>query len=180
MAVVVELLEGILNQVPLTGEGVAAEFAAQEWTAGGRPKNGFEMSWHKQDVAGWVHPYNGGIRVEFTVWMRDTDEDTGYFDDLDSVYEEGERFLAAFLPEIESSTLAAHLTRDGEYGGGRGRVHRVQEVGPGRPDAVRRCHPGGHGRPCPGHRRAGTADARPLGDTAEQDSETPLNKMRTT
>ncbi|WP_046495964.1 hypothetical protein [Streptomyces odonnellii] len=110
MAVVVDLLEGIRNRVPLTGESVAAEFAAQGWEAGGRPRNGFEASWDKDDVGGWIHPYNGGVRVKFTVWMRDTDEDTGYFEDLDAVYEEGERALAAFLPEIESSSLAAHLT----------------------------------------------------------------------
>lgn len=63
MAVVVELLEGILNQVPLTGEGVAAECAAQGWKAGGRPKNGFEMPWDKRDVAGWDQ-CNEGNRVE--------------------------------------------------------------------------------------------------------------------
>ncbi|MFD7897247.1 RHS repeat-associated core domain-containing protein [Streptomyces sp. NPDC059743] len=108
--VVVELLEGIRNRVPLTGESVAAEFAAQGWQAGGRPKNGFETSWDKDGVGGWVHPYNGGVRVEFTVWIRDADEDTGYFEDLDAVYEEGEQALAAVLPGIESSALAAHLT----------------------------------------------------------------------
>ncbi|MEV4333352.1 hypothetical protein AB0K02_22880 [Streptomyces sp. NPDC049597] len=33
-----------------------------------------------------------------------------YFDDLEAVYEEGEQALAAFLPEIEQSPLAGHLT----------------------------------------------------------------------
>ncbi|MFD4370084.1 hypothetical protein [Streptomyces sp. NPDC058486] len=33
----------------------------------------------------------------------------GYFDDLDSVYEEGERALADFVPEIERSPLAGDL-----------------------------------------------------------------------
>ncbi|WP_031507938.1 hypothetical protein [Streptomyces megasporus] len=109
MAEVVELLEGIRSLSPLTGEGVAAQFEAQGWEAEGRPKNGFETSWRKNGILGWIHLYSGGIRVEFTVWMRDVDEDTGYFEDLEAVYAEGERVLADFLPEIESSALSAHL-----------------------------------------------------------------------
>ncbi|NBM17654.1 hypothetical protein [Streptomyces sp. GC420] len=109
MAAVAEILESVRRLVPLTGEGVAAEFAAQGWEAGGRPRNGFETSWAKDDVRGWIHPYRGGVRVEFTVWLRDVDEETGCFEDLEAVYGEGERALTGFLPEIESSALAAHL-----------------------------------------------------------------------
>ncbi|WP_323137273.1 hypothetical protein [Streptomyces sp. NBC_01619] len=38
----------------------------------------------------------------------DVDE-SGYFDDLDAVYEQGERVLAEFLLEIEESLLACNL-----------------------------------------------------------------------
>ncbi|MFD5269444.1 hypothetical protein [Streptomyces sp. NPDC058335] len=64
------------------------------------------------DTQGWIQKFRGGIvRVSFAVWIRDVDE-SGYFDDLDAVYEQGEQELARFLPEIESS-------RDGR---GRGRA----------------------------------------------------------
>lgn len=106
----VELLEGVRKLGTLTGESVAAEFEGQGWEAAGRPKNGFETSWRKNGVLGWIHRYSGGFRVEFTVWMRDVDEDTGYFEDLEAVYAEGEQVLARFLPEIESSVFSAHLT----------------------------------------------------------------------
>ncbi|MER5771891.1 hypothetical protein [Streptomyces sp. NPDC001985] len=109
MAAVVELLESIRGIVPLTGEGVSAQFGAQGWMPEGRPKNGFETSWNKDGIGGWVHPYDGGVRVEFTVWMRDADDATGYFEDLETVYEEGEEALSAFLPEILSSSLADGL-----------------------------------------------------------------------
>jgi hypothetical protein len=35
------------------------------------------------------------VRVPFAVWIRDVDESC-YVDDLDAVYEQGERVLAAF------------------------------------------------------------------------------------
>ncbi|GAA2411054.1 hypothetical protein GCM10010420_44890 [Streptomyces glaucosporus] len=110
MAAAVGVLEGIRALTPLTGEGVAAQFGARGWEAGGRPKGGFETSWSKSGVIGWFHRYSGGVRVEFTVWMRDVDEDTGYFEDLEAVYAEGEQALAGFLPQIESSALSAHLS----------------------------------------------------------------------
>ncbi|MFF8955073.1 hypothetical protein [Streptomyces sp. NPDC014894] len=110
MAAVVELLKSVRNIVPLTGEGVSAHFAAQGWMPEGRPKNGFETSWDKDGIGGWVHPHDGGVRVEFTVWMRNADDDgTGYFEDAEAVYEEGEQALSAFLPEILSSSLADGL-----------------------------------------------------------------------
>ncbi|MEU8653716.1 hypothetical protein [Streptomyces sp. NPDC048737] len=40
-----------------------------------------------------------------------TSTKSGYFDDLDAVYEQGEQELAAFLPEIENSPLAGHLAQ---------------------------------------------------------------------
>ncbi|MET9430109.1 hypothetical protein [Streptomyces sp. NPDC003036] len=98
----VRMLEAIRQLTPLTREGVAALFAAQGWDGSG-------ASWDKDGTGGWVHPYNGGVRVEFTLWMREPDEDTGYFDDVEAAYAAGERALAAFLPRLESSALARHL-----------------------------------------------------------------------
>ncbi|GAA0927194.1 hypothetical protein [Streptomyces thermoalcalitolerans] len=48
------------------------------------------------------------VRVSFAVWIRDVDE-SGCFDDLDAVYEQGEQALATLLLEIEHSPLAGHL-----------------------------------------------------------------------
>jgi hypothetical protein len=102
------MLEELRGLVPLTPEGAAARFTAQEWTPRGKPR-GVETSWHKDGVRGWTQAFsNGAVRVSFAVWIRDVDE-SGYFDDLDSVYEEGERVLAGLLPEIEQSPLADHL-----------------------------------------------------------------------
>lgn len=109
MAAVIAMLEELRDIAPLTAEGAAARFAAQEWTPGGRPRDGVEASWDKDGVGGWIQTFGGGVVcVSFYVWIRDVDE-SGYFDDLDAVYEQGEQALARFLPEIEESPLAGHL-----------------------------------------------------------------------
>ncbi|MER5617721.1 hypothetical protein [Streptomyces sp. NPDC002215] len=75
----------------------------------GRPRNGLETSWDKDDVGGWIQAStSGAVSVKFYVWICDVDE-SGYFDDVDAVYEEGRQALACFLPEIEESSLARHL-----------------------------------------------------------------------
>ena len=66
-----------------------------------------ETSWDKGSVGGWIRTFGGGaVSVSFFVRIRDVDE-SGYFDDLDAVYAQGERALADFLPEIEESPLPA-------------------------------------------------------------------------
>ncbi|MET8828026.1 hypothetical protein ABZX40_21510 [Streptomyces sp. NPDC004610] len=110
MAAVNAMLEELRGVVPLTAAGGADRFAAQGWTPGGKPRDGVETSWRKDGVRGWIQTFrDGAVRVSFAVWIRDVD-DSGYFDDLDAVYDEGGQALAAFLPEIEGSPLAAHLT----------------------------------------------------------------------
>ncbi|MFD5271651.1 hypothetical protein [Streptomyces sp. NPDC058335] len=103
------MLEDLRDLVPLTVEGAAAKFAAQEWTPRGKLRDGVETSWRKDGIRGWTQKFrSGAVRVSFAVWMRDVDE-SGYFDDLDAVYEQGEQELARFLPEIDNSPLAGHL-----------------------------------------------------------------------
>ncbi|MGW5973559.1 hypothetical protein [Streptomyces sp. NPDC055186] len=103
------MLEELRDLDPLTAEGAAGKFAAQGWTPGVKPRDGVETSWRKDDIRGWIQKFrSGAVRVSFAVWIRDVDE-SGYFDDLDAVYEQGEQALAAFLPEIENSPLAGHL-----------------------------------------------------------------------
>ncbi|MFJ6061768.1 hypothetical protein ACIQHU_01890 [Streptomyces tendae] len=48
----------------------------------------------------------GAVRVPFAVWIRDVDESSSG-DDLDAVYEQGERALAVLLSEVEDSPLAS-------------------------------------------------------------------------
>lgn len=109
MAAVITLLEGLRSLVPLTAGGAAARFSAHGWTPGGKPRNGVETSWDKDGVSAWIQTFRDGVVcVSFAVWIRDVDA-SGYFDDLDAVYEQGERVLADFLPEIEESALAGHL-----------------------------------------------------------------------
>ncbi|MER5736504.1 MULTISPECIES: hypothetical protein [unclassified Streptomyces] len=113
MAAVIAMLEELRALAPLTAEGAAARFAAREWTPGGKLRDGVETSWDKDGVGAWIRTFSSGtVTVSFTVWIRDVDE-SGYFDDLEAVYEEGERALAAFLPEIEDSPLAGHLAEAG-------------------------------------------------------------------
>ncbi|MFJ6405458.1 hypothetical protein ACIQK9_08005 [Streptomyces hydrogenans] len=110
MAAVIAMLEELRALAPLTAEGAAARFSAQEWTPGGKPRDGVETSWDKDGVGAWIQTFSSGtVTVSFAVWIRDVDE-SGYFDDLDAVYEEAERVLDGFLPEIEGSPLAARLT----------------------------------------------------------------------
>ncbi|MFJ6614395.1 hypothetical protein ACIQPT_29405 [Streptomyces sp. NPDC091289] len=109
MAEVTAMLEELRDITPLTAEAAAARFLAQEWTPGGKIRDGVETSWDRGGVGGWIQtPGDGVVRVSFFVWIRDVDE-SGYFDDLDAVYEQGEQVLAVFLPEIEESPLAGHL-----------------------------------------------------------------------
>ncbi|WP_335937606.1 hypothetical protein [Streptomyces sp. PTD5-9] len=109
MAAVIAMLEELRDIAPLTAEGAAARFTAQEWTPGGKARDGVETSWDKEGVGGWIQTFtSGAVSVSFAVWIRDVDE-SGYFDDLEAVYEQGEQALAAFLPEIEESSLARHL-----------------------------------------------------------------------
>ncbi|WP_167540220.1 hypothetical protein [Streptomyces viridosporus] len=109
MAAVTAMLEGLRDLVPMTVENVAGRFAAQEWTPGGKSRDGVETSWRKDGIRGWIQKFRcGAVRVSFAVWIRDVDE-SGYFDDLDAVYEQGEQALATFLPEIENSPLAGRL-----------------------------------------------------------------------
>ncbi|MEU8655066.1 hypothetical protein [Streptomyces sp. NPDC048737] len=109
MAAVTAMLEELRDAVPLTARGAAGKFVAQEWTPGGKPRDGVETSWRKDGIRGWTQTFrSGAVRVSFAVWVRDVDE-SGCFDDLDAVYEQGEQALAAFLPEIEGSPLAGHL-----------------------------------------------------------------------
>ncbi|MCH0539185.1 hypothetical protein I3F58_06370 [Streptomyces sp. MUM 203J] len=66
-------------------------------------------AWSKNGIRGWIQTFRDGeVRVSFAVWIRDVDA-SGYFDDLDAAYEEGERVLSACLPEIEESPLAGRL-----------------------------------------------------------------------
>ncbi|AXE80790.1 hypothetical protein [Streptomyces atratus] len=109
MAAVIAMLEELRDIAPLTAEGAAVRFLAQEWTPGGKPRDGVETSWRKDGVRGWIQTFrSGAVRVSFAVWIRDVDE-SGYFDDLEAVYEQGEQALAGLLPEIEGSSLADHL-----------------------------------------------------------------------
>ncbi|WP_318198608.1 hypothetical protein [Streptomyces sp. MCL20-2] len=109
MAEVIAMLEELRSITPLTAEAAAARFAGQEWTPGGKIRDGVETSWDKGSVGGWIQSFEAGaVRVSFFVWIRDVDE-SGYFDDVEAVYEEGEQMLADFLPEIEGSPLAGHL-----------------------------------------------------------------------
>ncbi|MER6597898.1 hypothetical protein C6W96_02865 [Streptomyces sp. CS149] len=109
LAAVIALLEGVRGLVPLTAGGAAARLSAHGWAPGGKPRNGVETSWDKDGVSAWIQTFDGGtVHVSFAVWIRDVDA-SGYFDDLDAVYERGERVLAGFLPEIERSALAGHL-----------------------------------------------------------------------
>jgi hypothetical protein len=103
------MLEELRGLTPLTTVGAAARFSAQEWTPRGMPRDGVETSWDKDGVRGWMQRFSGGaVSVSFAVWIRDVDE-SGYFDDVEAVYEEGEKALAALLPGIEESPLAVHL-----------------------------------------------------------------------
>ncbi|MFJ8970808.1 MULTISPECIES: hypothetical protein [Streptomyces] len=109
MAEVITLLEELRDVTPLTAKAAAARFLALEWTPGSKVRDGVETSWDKGGVGGWIQTFGGGaVSVSFFVWIRDVDE-SGYFDDLDAVYEQGEQVLADFLPEIEESPLAGHL-----------------------------------------------------------------------
>ncbi|MGW8952339.1 hypothetical protein [Streptomyces sp. NPDC055709] len=109
MAAVNAMLGELRGLVPLTAEGAAARFAAQGWAPGGKPRDGVESSWCKDGIRGWTQTFrSGAVRVSFAVWIRDVDE-SGCFDDLDAVYEQGERVLAEFLPEVEDSPLACNL-----------------------------------------------------------------------
>ncbi|WP_103535815.1 hypothetical protein [Streptomyces sp. SM11] len=109
MAEVIAMLEELRNITPLTAEAAAALFAAQQWTPGGKIRDGVETSWDKGGVGGWIQSFGGGaVSVSFFVWIRDIDE-SGYFDDVEAVYEQGEQALADFLPEIEESPFAGHL-----------------------------------------------------------------------
>ncbi|MFE2292990.1 hypothetical protein [Streptomyces sp. NPDC059452] len=109
MAAVIAMLEELRGLVPLTTEGTAARFSAQGWTPGGKPRGGVETSWAKNGVGGWIRKSgDGAVSVSFAVWIRDVDA-SGYFDDVEAAYEQGEQALADFLPEIEGSPLAGHL-----------------------------------------------------------------------
>ncbi|MER6023757.1 hypothetical protein [Streptomyces anulatus] len=109
MAEVITMLEELRDITPLTAEAAAARFAAQEWTPGGKIRDGVETSWDKGSAGGWIQTFGGGaVSVSFFVWIRDVDE-SGYFDDVEAVYEQGEQALTDFLPEIEESPLAGHL-----------------------------------------------------------------------
>ncbi|GAT83594.1 hypothetical protein STXM2123_4295 [Streptomyces sp. F-3] len=103
------MLEELRDMVPLTAEGAAGRFAVQEWTPEGKSRDGVETSWHKDGIRGWIQKFrSGAVRVSFAVWIRDVDE-SGCFDALDAVYEQGEQALATFLPGIEHSPLTGHL-----------------------------------------------------------------------
>ncbi|WP_405679079.1 hypothetical protein OG292_35415 [Streptomyces sp. NBC_01511] len=113
MAAVDAMLEELRGLVPLTPEGAAARFAVREWAPGGRLRDGVETSWRRDGVQGWIQAFGGReVDVSFAVWIRDVDE-SGYFDDVEAVYAEGERVLAGFLSEIEESPLARHLAEAG-------------------------------------------------------------------
>ncbi|MFE6773554.1 hypothetical protein ACFVFD_31720 [Streptomyces fimicarius] len=109
MAAVIAMLKALRGHAPLTAGAAAARFSAQEWTPRGKVRGGVETSWEKGNVRGWIQTFSSGaVSVSFAVWIRDVDE-SGYFDDLDAVYEQGEQALADFLPEIEESSRAGHL-----------------------------------------------------------------------
>ncbi|MBM7055568.1 MULTISPECIES: hypothetical protein [Streptomyces] len=109
MAAVIAMLEELRDITPLTAEAAAARFAAQGWTPGSKIRDGVETAWDKGSVEGGIQTFGGdAVSVSFFVWIRDVDE-SGYFDDVEAVYAQGEQALADFLPEIEGSSLAGHL-----------------------------------------------------------------------
>lgn len=120
MAAVMAMLAELSGIASLTAEGAAARFSALEWTPRGKPRDGVETSWERNGIRGWTQTFGGGaVIVSFTVWIRDVDE-SGYFDDLDAVYEQGKQALASFLPEIEESALMRPPRRSRADGGGQG------------------------------------------------------------
>jgi hypothetical protein len=138
------VLEGVRGLSPVGGPAVAGVLAARGWAAGGRVRAGYETSWRRDGVGGWVHPYRGGVRVEFTVWVREPDPDTGYFGDLEAVYEEAGRVLEVFAAALAAALPGGRLApvaRDGadaeefiesrawSYGGRRLVAGAVQEDG---------------------------------------------------
>ncbi|MFE5211810.1 hypothetical protein [Streptomyces sp. NPDC056600] len=109
------VLEELRGHLPLTVAGAARCFAAKGWTPGRRSRSGdgVPTGWDRDGVQAWILPFgDGAIEVSFAVWIRDVDA-SGYFDDVDAVYEEGERVLAAVVPLIERSSLAGCLTPTG-------------------------------------------------------------------
>nr|WP_108955491.1 hypothetical protein [Streptomyces fragilis] len=116
MAAATAVLETLRGLLPLTVAGAAERFAAQGWTPGGRSRSGdgVPTGWGKDGVRASILPFgDGAIDVSFAVWIRDVDA-SGYFDDLDAVYEEGERVLAAVVRRIERSPLARRLLPTGQ------------------------------------------------------------------
>ncbi|MEU1472909.1 hypothetical protein ABZ434_32445 [Streptomyces sp. NPDC005761] len=114
MTAVIAMLEELRGVAPLNAGVAAAQFSAQGWKPGGKPRDGVETSWDRNGVGGWIQTFVGGsVVVSFAVWIRDVDE-SGYFDDVDAAYEQGEQALADFLPAIEQSSLAAHLVEAGQ------------------------------------------------------------------
>jgi hypothetical protein len=112
-ATVTGMLEALRGLVPLTAAGCAERFAVQGRTPVGRSRDGVPTGWGKDGVRAWIQPFaDGGADVSFAPWIRDVDA-SGYFDDLDAVYQEGERMFAALLPAIERSPLAGGLTPTG-------------------------------------------------------------------
>ncbi|MFJ3929888.1 hypothetical protein [Streptomyces sp. NPDC090029] len=109
MAAVISMLEDLSALAALTVQRAAGRFAERGWTPRGKVRDGVETSWDKDGIGAWIRTFSSGtVTVSFTVWIRDVDA-SGYFDDVEAVYEEGEQALARFLPEIENSALAAHL-----------------------------------------------------------------------
>ncbi|MDQ0983098.1 hypothetical protein [Streptomyces sp. V2I9] len=90
MAAVIAVLEDLGDLVPLTAHGAAARFSARGWAPGGRPRHDVETSWDEDGAGGWSQTFEDGtVRVSFAVEVRDVDA-SGYFDDLDAVYEQPE------------------------------------------------------------------------------------------
>ncbi|GHB11396.1 hypothetical protein ACIQRS_14270 [Streptomyces termitum] len=109
MTAVITMLEELRALAPLTAVEVAARFSARGWVPAGRLRDGVETSWDKNGIGAWIQPSgSGAVGVSFAVWIRDVDT-SGYFDDLEAVYEQGARALADALPAIKGSSLAGHL-----------------------------------------------------------------------
>lgn len=95
-----------LSRLPsLTGPAAADIFQREAWDAHGRnPGGDFETGWSRDGVTAWIQDLPGAVRVEFSLWQRDVDNDVLDDEDgLDLLYDEAEACIPEFSRQLGES-----------------------------------------------------------------------------
>jgi hypothetical protein len=110
---ILAIVERLATHGHLSGDQIGSTLRDQGWTARpvarSVPSQPFTRHWQKANLLAGIQGADPAVVVEFTLWLREVDEDRGDWGH-DALYQEAVTELRRLVREVESSRLADRLT----------------------------------------------------------------------